>query len=156
MNTCASTNWKDIIKVTAFKDDDVQFMQPMNVGKDVVTPSEDFVITDYSKGIVLSISDMSAVLKDESKIDVAGRSHNIKLEYSMLCDGNRLDAYQAEIRALEARATNYHLIVEYLGGNRHLVRSTRDGYLFDWHVTDAGNTSCTIIINNVSGLQKIR
>lgn len=155
-NICSATNWKDIVKVTAFKDGDIVFRYPHNIDKIVVKPAVDFDIADYTKGIVLSIRDMDASLKDETSVGVAGVSHTVKLEYSMLCDGNKLDAYHRELEALEAPATNYHLLVEYLGGNRHLIRSTRDGYKFDWKVSDVGNTSCAVIINNVSGPLKIQ
>lgn len=88
-------------------------------------------------------------MEDSGKEGLQGTSYTVSLTWEV--DGPDAAAYQT-LKSL--KKTFKHLIVTTFGGNRSLIRSNEDGWVFRYEES-GGVIKCEASVMNVSGVQRI-
>lgn len=144
---CKERNYELITDITAYPDDAVSFSKPMQVFEKHITEAE--LRLDEDQAIPVPMKGGSGKLEDSGKEGLQGTSYTVSITWEV--DGPDLAAYQT-LKAL--KNTFKHLIVTTFGGNRSLVRSCEDGWMFRYEES-GGVIKCEVSVMNVSGVQRI-
>ena len=144
---CKERNYELITDITAYPDGAVSFAKPMQVFEKHITDTE--FTTDEDQAIAVPMKGGSGKLEDSSKEGLQGTSYTVSLTWEV--DGPDAAAYQT-LKSL--KKTFKHLIVTTFGGNRSLIRSSEDGWVFRYEES-GGVIKCEASVMNVSGVQRI-
>lgn len=160
MNSC-SCNYTDIIEVKFLADDSkcIVFNVPFCIYSPIIScTSDDTVAADCKiiqgdptgDSFVCIMNGMSASLTVEESVSVAGRKFSCSLSFSFKRDKHK--EMQSQIRKL--RNSNYHILITYLGGTQHLIRTIQDSWLMSIKESE-GKIQVNIKAENISGAQQV-
>lgn len=144
---CKERNYELITDITAYPDGAVSYTTPIQVFDKYITP-DDFIL-DETQAIRVPLKVGTGKLEDSSKEDLQGTVYTVSLTWEV--DSPDADEY-AVLKSL--KKTFKHLIVTTFGGNRSLVRSNEDGWLFRYEES-GGVIQCDLSVMNVSGVRRI-
>lgn len=168
MNGCRQYNYKDIIKVEFFADNDnvISFIKPFAVYDPVITCASAENSNSISTGCVLKmraedrvqddsvffalIEDMTGSLTIKETISVAGRKHTCTLSYQLKRDVP--NEWRKQLMLL--KNANHHVLITYLGGSQHLIRSIPESWMVSANENE-GKITVTVTVENISGAQQI-
>lgn len=144
---CKERNYELIMEITAYPDDAVSFLLPIQVYNKYL--EADDITLDESKAIHIPILRKSGKLSEQEKVELSGKSYEVKLTW----DVDNLDKITYDkLKNIEKEFK--HLKIKTFGNNFSFVRSTEDGYRFTQE-EEAGVMKCELSVLNVSGIQRM-
>lgn len=144
---CKERNYELINDITAYPDGAVSFAKPMQVFEKHILPEE--FIADEKQAIAVPLKGGTGKMEDSGKEGLQGTVYTVSLTWEV--DYADADVY----RILDSlKKEHKHLIVTTFGGNRSLMRSNEDGWVFRYEES-GGVIKCEASVMNVSGVQRI-
>lgn len=144
---CRERNFELIIDISAYNDADVSFTKPIQMFRKHILPSE-FTPKEGS-AISVPLKAGTGKMEDSSKEGLQGITYTVTLTW----DVERVDE-SVYTTLMNLKTAHKHLIVTTFGGNRSLIRSTEDGWVFRYEES-GGVIKCELSVLNVSGVQRV-
>jgi len=146
-SSCAERDLSQIVSIKAYSIDKLHVPAPVFTCAERVD-SGDLTI-DNSGVVTVGFSQGSVSIEDKVARNIAGTIHTVTVEWET---ANPLTDNSESLAKL--RHSPHHLLIEYFGGFRQIVRTCVEGYSFD-NVQDGTTQKCTMVLMNGQGVTSI-
>lgn len=160
---CNIANFTDIANIDFYKETDVNFSHEFIVYNPEIylgsSLSEDEKKFGYCVLLAppvhkAQIDDMSGELSVDSATSVGGTKYKCNLSFDIEYGGSLRKREEYRKQLIDLQRNNYIIVITYISGDKHIIRSDKDGWHFSYK-ENKGTVTISLSIENISGAQRV-